>query len=415
MARSSRFETRQIEEAHQTKLKRILYIQYTNPAGYPPLEHSSRILADAGWQVLFLGTGAHGADALRLPPHPNVRVRCLGFCNPGWRQKLHYFYFCAWLLGWTLRWRPSWIYASDPLVCPAALALCCLPWLRVLYHEHDSPEGAPAGAFQRLVRWTRKQVARRAACCVLPNEARAERFKGETGTAQDVICVWNCPSRTEVAVQRAPASESFWLLYHGSIVPERLPLAVVDAVAALPDRVKLRVIGYETVGSLGYVGQLRERARRLGVEHRVDVVGVVPRRSDLMEWCRRCDAGLALMPVSAADVNHQAMTGASNKPFDYLACGLALVVSDLPDWRAAYIEPGYGLACDPQDAESIAGSVRRFLNDPDLARSMGEKGRQRILKEWNYETRFLPVLQCIEGRQMHSQADSRLTAELEAK
>lgn len=37
---------------------RILYIQYTNPAGYPPLEHSSRILAQADWEVLFLGTGA---------------------------------------------------------------------------------------------------------------------------------------------------------------------------------------------------------------------------------------------------------------------------------------------------------------------------------------------------------------------
>jgi MFS family permease len=35
-------------------MARVLYIQYTNPAGYPPLQHSSRILASAGWQVLFL-------------------------------------------------------------------------------------------------------------------------------------------------------------------------------------------------------------------------------------------------------------------------------------------------------------------------------------------------------------------------
>ena len=32
----------------------VLYLQYTSPANYPPLEHSSRILADAGWQVLPL-------------------------------------------------------------------------------------------------------------------------------------------------------------------------------------------------------------------------------------------------------------------------------------------------------------------------------------------------------------------------
>jgi hypothetical protein len=33
---------------------KTLYLQYTNPAGYPPLEPSSRILANEGWQVLFL-------------------------------------------------------------------------------------------------------------------------------------------------------------------------------------------------------------------------------------------------------------------------------------------------------------------------------------------------------------------------
>jgi glycosyltransferase involved in cell wall biosynthesis len=376
-------------------LKRIIYIQYTNPAGYPPLEHSSRILADAGWQVLFLGTRALGADALRFQPHANVRVRYLNFCRPGWRQKLHYFYFCAWVLGLTLFWRPSWVYASDPLVCPAALALRCLPWLRVLYHEHDSPDGPPAGGFQRFVRWTRKQVARHAAYCVLPNETRLERFKAETGTRQEAFCVWNCPSSQEVAPQRAPANGSFWLLYHGSIVPDRLPLAVVNALAALPDRVKLRLVGYETVGSPGYVGQIQERAQQLGVDRRLEIVGVLPHRFELMESCRRCDAGLALMPLRPTDVNQHTMTGASNKAFDYLASGLPLVVSDLPDWRAAYVEPGYGLACDPDDAESIAYVVGRFLDDPDLARSMGEKGRRRIAAEWNYEKQFSQVMRCL--------------------
>ena len=371
-------------------MHRILYIQYTNPAGYPPLEHSSRILADAGWQVLFLGTRALGADALRFPPHPNIRVRCMNFCPAGWRQKLHYLLFCLWVLGWAMIWRPRWMYASDHLICPVALALTAVPGLRVLYHEHDSPDGHPAGGFQRLIRWSRKHLARRAECCVLPNEVRLDRFRAETATRRKVLCVWNCPSSQEVAPQRAPANGSFWLLYHGSIVPARLPLAVVSALAQLPDRVKLRLVGYETVGSPGYVGQIQERARQLGVGHRLEIVAAVP-HFELMEWCRRSDAGLALMPLRPTDVNQHSMIGASNKVFDYLASGLPLVVSDLPDWRAAYVEPGYGLACDPDDAESIARIIRRFMDDPALAHAMGEKGRQRISSEWNYESRFATV------------------------
>src|SRR5438094_4610293 len=102
---------------------RILYLQYTNPAGYPPLEHSSRILAGEGWQVLFLGTGALGADMLRFAPHERIHVRQMRFSPAGWRQKLHYLQFCLWVIFWVLRWRPQWVYASDPLSSPITLLL----------------------------------------------------------------------------------------------------------------------------------------------------------------------------------------------------------------------------------------------------------------------------------------------------
>ena len=99
------------------------------------------------------------------------------------------------------------------------------------------------------------------------------------------------------------------------------------------------------------------------------------------------------MPLQSDDVNEQAMAGASNKPFDYLACGLALLVSDLPEWRELFVKPGYGLACHPRDPESIARQLRWFVEHPIETRSMGAEGRRRILLEWNYEKQFLPVHQ----------------------
>src|SRR5947209_17234800 len=111
-----------------------MYVQYTNPAGYPPLQHSSRILAANGWKVLFLGSGAQGADALKFPPHPNIRVKRLPFCQAGWRQKLHYAKFILWVLLWVVIRRPRWVYASDPLSCPVASLLTFIPGLRILYY-----------------------------------------------------------------------------------------------------------------------------------------------------------------------------------------------------------------------------------------------------------------------------------------
>src|SRR5439155_10577824 len=146
-----------------------------------PLEHSSRLLGDAGWQVLFVGTGALGAGALRFPPHPNIRVRQLAFCPGGWRQKLHYLWYCAWAIGWALRWRPRWVYASDVLACPPAALLSLVPGMRVLYHEHDSPSVTRSSSFMRLCFAARRRLAHRAKLCILPNRERAARFGREMG------------------------------------------------------------------------------------------------------------------------------------------------------------------------------------------------------------------------------------------
>jgi len=373
---------------------RILYLQYTNPAHYPPLEHSSRILANAGWKVLFLGTGAYGGDTIRFPKHPNIRMEKLLFCNAGWQQKFHFLWFCLWVIGWVLYWCPNWIYASDHFSCPAGLLLSFFPKIKIIYHEHDSPKKINGiSRWIQCILWTRKKLAQRAYLCILPNEKRLENFRLETKTSRPVFCVWNTPSQEEISSECLERRDNkLWVLYHGSIVPSRFPVTIIEAIATLPNRVNLRIIGYGTVGHQGYVNQLRQRATRLGINDRIEFLGTLATRRELLEWCQKCDVGLAFMPKVSEDFNEQTMAGASNKPFDYVASGLVVLVSDLPDWKKMYMESGYGLACDPDNPQSIAQSLQWFLEHPKEMREMGERGRQRILKEWNYEKQFAPVL-----------------------
>jgi glycosyltransferase involved in cell wall biosynthesis len=374
-------------------MNRALYIQYTNPGGYPPLQHSSRILADAGWSVLFLGTGAWGANSLEFPPHPGIVVRRIPFCAGGWRQKLHYIRFCMWVMWTVLVWRPTWVYASDPLACPVVLTLAWIPGLKVLYHEHDSPDASNSRRrSEAFVLRARRWVARRANLCILPNVKRLERFEAALGPLRSVVCVWNCPSRCEVVAEpRRTATEPICVLYHGSIVPDRLPLSVLHALALLPSVVRLRVVGYETAGSHGYVSELRQRARELGIADRVEFLNAMP-RWELLRANSIGDIGLAMVPMLTTHSNFLGMTGASNKAFDYMACGMALLVSNLADWREIFVEPEYARGCDPGDPHSIAAALRWFVDHPDRMRAMGESGRQRILSEWNYENMFDPVL-----------------------
>jgi len=372
--------------------RRIIYIQYTNPAAYPPLEHSSRILADAGWEVLFLGSGAFAdANSLRFGSYPRVVVRQLRFCAAGWKQKLHYVWFCVWCLAWAVWWRPQWVYASDLLACPPALVLSWVLRLQIVYHEHDSP-GRATSAFIRLCMKARRGCARRASVCILPNLQRAQRFAADTQARNTVEVVWNCPRLREVlAVPNGKPASGLRVLYHGSISPAGLPFTIIEALALLPEDVSLTVVGYETIGYQGYTQALLARAEQLGVRERVHCLGPL-NRVDLLRICATCHVGLVLFPLTTDNTNLQALTGASNKSFDYLACELAVLVPDLPDWREMFVEPGYGISCSPEEPLSVAAALQNFYDRPADTRLQGERGRKRILVEWNYETQFDPVL-----------------------
>lgn len=393
-------------------MPRILYIQYTNPAGYPPLQHSSRLLARAGWDVLFLGTAATGTAALEMPPHPRVTVRRRSAPPAGLRQKLHFVSFTRWCLLSALRFRPCWLYASDPLSCPIALLLSHLPGIKVIYHEHDSPAAAADRfAFRHAVLPARRRLAHRAAACVLPNAARALQFQNETATHRPIFAVWNCPSRDEAYTGPSdPAGQESHaepcddpcppalrlaqpiLHYHGNISPDLVPLSIIAALALVP-RLRLRVIGYTTAGHHAYPALLERTARAAGVWDRLDLTGPLPRDKTLAA-ARSATIGLALTPLAAAgrNPNFASMAGASNKAFEYLACGLPLLVSNLADWRELFVARGYAVAVPPDDPARIAGALRWLLDNPDHARRLGQRGRQIIRAEWNYETQFRPVL-----------------------
>ena len=377
--------------------RRIFCLQYTNPAGYPPLEHLSALLTERGWEVDFLGTEPVGTEKMRFPKRPRLRVRLLRWTGPGIRQKIHYLVFCLQAVAAALFQRPRWIYASDPFSCPAALILSLPSTSRVIYHEHDSPSAAARSFWMRWVLRARRKLAGRAVLCLLPNLQRAKRFSEEMGRPDGILCLWNCPSREEASVSRGQEWRTpLRLVFHGSWGPGRLPVSILEAMAALKGQVRLTVIGYETVGHIGYSELFRRRAEQLGVAAHLDWKGVMPIREEMLACIRQADLGLCWMPVSGRDFNEEWMVGASNKPFEYLACGVALLVSDLPEWKELYVEGGYGLACDPSDPKSIAETLRWFLEHPGPMRRMGEAGRRRVLSEWNYEAQFAPVLRLLE-------------------
>ena len=375
---------------------RVLYVQYTNPGAYPPLVRGATLLAESGADVRMLGTRVRDTDALDVRTSKGIAVRLMNEPAEGWRLKAHYGRFGAWVVREAAAWKPDWIYASDLLSTPIALAAATLTRGRVVYHEHDAPAAArPNWIIKRCLN-ARARLLRTANIVVAPNAQRSARLSTLAG-GRHVFTVWNCPRRPPAKPHRTRALDSVRTVFCGSINSERLPLAVVDALARAGTPVTLDVAGYETVGSRGYVAALAAHARNLGVEQRVRFLGTVS-EDDWSGVFEQCDIGLALMPMASSDENMRHMAGASNKPFDYLSCGVAPLVSDLPEWRRTFVEPGYALVCNPSQVESIAAAFEWAAAHRAAVREIAMRGWDRLRLDWNYESQFAPVLDAMWGR-----------------
>jgi glycosyltransferase involved in cell wall biosynthesis len=292
--------------------------------------------------------------------------------------------------------------------------LSFFPYVKVLYHEHDSPQPevrdqtsefssqkaatvndqrSEVSQFMRFVLWTRRRLAQTVALSILPNETRVTWFKEQTRTRAPVVCVWNCPRTEETRVKPSQKNGCFSIYYHGNISPKLLPETLISVLELIPEA-NLYVVGYTTIGSEMYAERLRELAKMQGVADRIQIHNAVSRYA-LLDETRQHSIGWAALAGPIDEPNLLELVGASNKVFDYLACGLPVLVSDLPEWRRHIVDAGYGLACNSEDPWSIAQAVRWFLDHPTAMQQMGERGRLKIITEWNYEMQFAPVFQGI--------------------
>jgi glycosyltransferase involved in cell wall biosynthesis len=371
---------------------RVLFVQATNPGAYPPLIHASMLMADAGWDVTFLSAPIDG-NKLALDPHPRIKIHEIPSRPSHVMSKVDYVVYTAAAARLALRLRPNVVYASDSLGAGPGLLAARLAAAALVYHEHDS---SPPGALHHALAWSRRAAARAAQLIVFPNEARARVAQKELQFSDDKLhIVWNVPRRAELVASAAKAEQPLIVYYHGSITPERLPESISLAIRKMAGRAQLRIVGYEAPSAYGYVKHLIGNDQSASVDALIEYRGMV-RRADLLAEAARAHIGLSLMSFNSDDLNMNCMAGASNKPFDYMAAGLALLVSDLPSWTRMFVEPGFGLACNPADADSILATLGWFIDHPEGRREMAARAQNKIQVEWNYDTQFRDILESLE-------------------
>jgi len=379
----------------------ILYIQYTNPTAYPPLEHSAILLSRRGWDIFFSGIKWHDSGDFEFCNELDAQIFFTSAPSSGWSRKALLFIFTLNSVIYALKVNPSWVYVSDPSASPAGLVLSALGF-KVLYHEHDTPTENANGIKDKIILACRTYLARLCKFIIVPQVTRRTLFIESTRTVKPVYRVWNCPRSDEVTAhtyRQRQVSQPLGIYYHGSITNRRVPLTLIEAAGVSSCPVLIRVVGYETTGSKGTSRLLQQAASKFS-NLTLELPGPQPNRQCLfalmdqmhLGWIAYDEQGAA----ADADVNLLHLAGASNKAFDYLAAGMAILINNSSEWLELFGSTGTCIPCNVADIEKLSKSIRWAYENPvDLAR-MGRQGGNLIRSELNYANQFRTVLSLLE-------------------
>jgi glycosyltransferase involved in cell wall biosynthesis len=72
------------------------------------------------------------------------------------------------------------------------------------------------------------------------------------------------------------------------------------------------------------------------------------------------------------------------KMFEYMSSGIPVIASHFPAWREIVEGNGCGICVDPLDPAAIAAAIDYLVSHPDIAQSMGERGRKAVREKYNW-------------------------------
>jgi glycosyltransferase involved in cell wall biosynthesis len=200
------------------------------------------------------------------------------------------------------------------------------------------------------------------------------------------------------SLSRLGVSRPF-ILYAGSYEPRKNLLGAVEAFAALGPEGSVQLVAIVERES-GFAEKSRARIAELALADRVHLVHSLT-DSEIKSLYSRAEA--FLFPSFAE--------GFGFPPLQAAACGIPMVVSDLPALRETLGDAA--VFVDPRDSGAIAAALREILSDPAKRRRLAEAGPPVASRfSWEESARIhLEVFREVAHRQVNGSSTSAGKAE----
>jgi len=285
-----------------------------------------------------------------------------------------------------LRQRATLYHFHDPELIPVGLLLKILFRKKVVY---DAREDYPAmmlnkvyipkplrallgAALSRL-----EALAARALDGIITADPFTLRRLARLGPSKKLV-FYNFPSYKTFPPPPRDETKPFDLVYSGGLSERCGSFLLLDAVQDLIAQgrtLRLLLIGYfddERTKEL-----VERRIRTLGLEGHVELCGTIP-HDEMARRLSRARIGVCPLQATAKFLHNIPV-----KVFEYWACGLPVVASDLPPIRPFFRNHELGLLFKPGDARELSEAIGWLLDHPTEATRMGMRGRRAVVERYN--------------------------------
>ncbi len=317
-----------------------------------------------------------------------------------------------------LHWRYSGVTATNRMVAPKLAAMIDAAWLGtdtpdsvrrmsfgelltlwmrrmpVIWHARRNNEmivgvllralGWPlkllfTSAAQRHHSWITRWLIRRMDAIIATSEASASYLKREATVVTHGVDTdrYAPPADRAAAFAEGQLPGRYAIGCFGRVRAQKGTDLFVDAMCALLPRYpdfSAVIVGAITPDQIGFANELRRKIADAGLQDRIVITGELP-IADVERWYRR-------LTIYAFTSRNE---GFGLTLIEAMSVGAALVATRAGAAEIAVDDGVTGTLVPTGDAKALADAIEPLMRDPEAARAMGERGRQRVLDKFSLD------------------------------
>ncbi len=195
--------------------------------------------------------------------------------------------------------------------------------------------------------------------------------------------VTNYPLLDNSYLERELNTSSRKAVYAGTISPHRVMHNILDAADQVED-LEIILAGAITTG---YDTVLKAKP----AWERVDFRGYLTFEA-VLDLYKDCLFGLSITDYDFLNYGNQGTLGVT-KTFEYMMMGMPFIVSDLIHYKDFIEKYKCAITVNPRNVDEIAAAMQFFMDNPEEAKQMGERGRQAAIEHYNWNSQEKVLLE----------------------